>query len=184
MIGLHWKANIIDSFFGKLTEGLLKGTYREVMIARYLMPSTTIRKIHVAVPPQAEYETGFVKWIDHLSRMSSQLGCGINFYAESETLNYLKEVAARFPAAGLASYIGMEFWNDFYTIKENMQDSHLAVVVCARKGSISYDNSFERLPSLLSKYLQGNNLIVLYPEQIRPEEVHRSISDPLGHNES
>ncbi|MBQ6573167.1 MAG: cation:proton antiporter [Bacteroidales bacterium] len=184
VIGLHWKANIIDSFFGKLTEGVLKGTCKEVMIARYLVPSTTIRKIHVAVPPQAEYETGFVKWIDHLSRMASQLGCGICFYAESGTLNYLKEVASKYSAAGLASYTVMEFWNDFYTIQENMQDSHLAVVVCARKGSISYDNSFERLPSLLSKYLHGNNLIVLYPEQIRPEEVHISISDPLGHNEA
>ena len=184
VIGLHWKANIIDSFFGKLTEGLLKGTFREVMIARYLTPPTTIRKIHVAVPPQAEYETGFVKWIDHISRMASQLGCGISFYAEVETLGYLKEVASKFSAAGLASYIAMEFWNDFYSIKENMHHSHLAVVVSARKGSISYDNSFERLPSLLSKYLQGNNLIVLYPEQIRPEEVHISISDPHGHNES
>ncbi|MBQ5828491.1 MAG: cation:proton antiporter, partial [Bacteroidales bacterium] len=183
VIGLHWKANIIDSFFGKLTEGLLKGTFREVMIARYLVPSTTIRKIHVAVPPKAEYETGFVKWIDHVSRIASQLGCGIVFYAEPETLGYVKEVAAKFSAAGLASYVEMEFWNDFYTIQENMSSSHLAVVVCARKGSISYDNSFERLPSLLQKYLQGNSLIVLYPEQLRPEEVHISISDPLGHNE-
>ena len=183
VIGLHWKANIIDSFFGKLTEGLLKGTFREVMIARYLVPSTTIRKIHVAVPPKAEYETGFVKWIDHVSRIASQLGCGIVFYAEPETLVYVKEVAAKFSAAGLASYVEMEFWNDFYTIQENMSSSHLAVVVCARKGSISYDNSFERLPSLLQKYLQGNSLIVLYPEQLRPEEVHISISDPLGHNE-
>ena len=183
VIGLHWKANIIDSFFGKLTEVLLKGTFREVMIARYLVPSTTIRKIHVAVPPKAEYETGFVKWIDHVSRIASQLGCGIVFYAEPETLVYVKEVAAKFSAAGLASYVEMEFWNDFYTIQENMHSSHLAVVVCARKGSISYDNSFERLPSLLQKYLQGNSLIVLYPEQLRPEEVHISISDPLGHNE-
>ncbi|MBR5183784.1 MAG: cation:proton antiporter, partial [Bacteroidales bacterium] len=63
VIGLHWKANIIDSFFGNLTESLLKGTSREVMVARYMIPPTTMSKIHVAVPPRAEYETGFVKWI-------------------------------------------------------------------------------------------------------------------------
>ena len=183
VIGLHWKANIIDSFFGKLTEGVLKGTYREVMIARYMVPSTTIRKIHVAVPPQAEYEAGFVKWIDHLSRMASQLGCHIVFYAESDTLKYLREVAAKFSAAGLAQFEEMEFWNDFYRMKENMYDTHLAVIVCARRGSISYDTSFERLPSLLSKFFQESSMIVLYPEQPHQEEGHRTFSDPLGHNE-
>lgn len=183
VIGLHWKANIIDSFFGNLTDGVLKGTYREVMIARYVIPPTSIRKIHVAVPPQAEYEAGFVKWIDHLSRMASQLGCNIVFYSEAGTLKYLREVAAKFSAAGLASFEELAFWNDFYRIKENMHHSHLAIVVCARRGSISYDTSFERLPSLLSKFFQDNNLLVLYPEQPHQEEDHRTFSDPLGHNE-
>ncbi len=183
VIGLHWKANIIDSFFGNLTESLLKGTNREVMVARYMIPSTTIRKIHVAVPPRAEFETGFVKWVEHIGRMASQLACGLIYYAEDTTLGYLKEVASNQSASTLTSYTKMEYWNDFYTIKENMYDSHLAVVVCARKGSISYDTSFERLPSLLSKYLQGNNLIVIYPEQFTQDSMGISFSDPLGHNE-
>ena len=183
VIGLHHKAKIIDSFFGNLTEGILKGTCKEVMIARYLVPSTSINKIHVAVPPQAEYETGFVKWIDHLSRMSSQLGCQIVYYAEVGTLKYLKEVVAQFSACSLAAFEEMTFWNDFYRIKERMQQTHLAVIVCARRSSISYDTSFERIPSLLSKFFQDNNMVVLYPEQLHQEELHRSFSDPLRHNE-
>ena len=70
VIGLHHKANIIDSFFGSLTEGVLKGSNREILIARYMIPPTSVRKIHIAVPPQAEYEAGFVKWIDHMERMA------------------------------------------------------------------------------------------------------------------
>ena len=31
VIGLHRKANIVDSFFGHLAESLLKGTHREVL---------------------------------------------------------------------------------------------------------------------------------------------------------
>ena len=184
VIGLHWKANIIDSFFGNLTESLVKGSHKEILIARYLIPATTIRKMHVAVPPKAEYENGFAKWPVHLGRMASQLACGIVFYGEPETLGYVREIIAKSPAAGLASYVAQEQWNDFERIKRQMHSSHLAVVICARRGSISYDISFERLPSQLAKNFSGNNLVVLYPEQYAYEGGFVSFSDPQGHNES
>ncbi len=184
VIGLHYKSNIIDSFFGNLTEGLLKGTFREIMIARYLMPVTSVRKIHVAVPTKAEYETGFVKWVEHLSRMATQLSCGLIFYGELSTLGYVKEVASKFSAATLSSFVALERWNDFEQIKQKMYHSHLAVVISARRGSISYDASFERLPSLIAKCFSESNLIVLYPEQFAQSEDVVSFSDPMGHNES
>lgn len=59
IIGLHRKVNIVDSFFGMLAENLLKGLHREVMIAKFLIPINTIRRIIIAVPPKAEYEAGF-----------------------------------------------------------------------------------------------------------------------------
>lgn len=90
VIGLHYKASIVDSFFGNLTEDLLKNTFQQVMIARFLMPVNTLRRIIVAVPPKSEFEHGFVKWITHLCRMSSQLGCRLHFFAHPQTLGYIK----------------------------------------------------------------------------------------------
>lgn len=80
VIGLHRKANIVDTFFGNLAESLLKGTHREVMIAKFLMPVNTLRRINIAVPPKAEYETGFSKWVEHFCRMGSILGCRVHFF--------------------------------------------------------------------------------------------------------
>jgi Kef-type K+ transport system membrane component KefB len=72
IIGLHCKMSIVDSFFGNLTENLLKNTYLQVMVARFLIPVNTLRRIIVAVPPKAEFEHGFMKWITHMCRMSSR----------------------------------------------------------------------------------------------------------------
>ena len=52
VIGLHYKTNIVDSFFGSLTENLLKTTHLEVMVARFVMPVNVLRRIIVAVPPK------------------------------------------------------------------------------------------------------------------------------------
>lgn len=79
VIGLHRKVNIVDSFFGMLTENLLKGLHREVMVSKFLMPINTIRRVIVAVPPKAEYEAGFLKWVEHFCRLGSTLGCRVHF---------------------------------------------------------------------------------------------------------
>lgn len=183
VLGLHYKANIIDSFFGSLTEGLLKGTYRQLLIARYLVPANTISRIHVSVPPKAEYETGFVKWIETLGRITAQLACNICFYSNETTIGYIKEIFKRCQAANLAYYNQNIAWDDFAMISGQVHTSHLFVMVSARKGSISYDALFEKVPSQLAKNFSDNSIIVIYPEQFENNE-YVSFSDPLGHNES
>lgn len=183
VLGLHYKANIIDSFFGSLTESLLKGTFRQVLIARYLVPANTISRIHVSVPPKAEYETGFVKWLESLGRMASQLACNICFYSNETTITYIKEVFQRGPAGNLAFYNQKIEWCNFSKIKEQVHSSHLFVVVSARKGSLSYDAYLERMPAQLARNFTNNSMVVIYPEQLEQGE-YISFSDPLGHNES
>ena len=39
------------------------------MIAKFLIPINTIRRIIIAVPPTAEYEAGFQKWEKLLLRI-------------------------------------------------------------------------------------------------------------------
>ena len=59
---------------------------------------------------------------------------------------------------------------------------HLLVVVSARRGSMSYDPSFEKLPNQLSKYFANNSLIVLYPEQFGKAQEIITFSEPHGYN--
>lgn len=184
VIGLHRKANIVDSFFGNLAESLLKGTHREVMIAKFLMPVNTLRRINIAVPPKAEYETGFLKWIEHFCRMGSILGCRVHFFSNQHTLQLLQQVVKKKYSNTPSEFSVLDDWDDLLLLTGQVNFDHLLVVISARRGSISYDPSFERLPSQLGKYFANNSLIVLYPEQFgEPQEIV-SFSDPRGYNES
>ncbi len=184
VIGLHHKANIIDSFFGSVTESILKGTNREIVIARFLNPVNTIRKINVIVPPQAEYESGFSKWVEHISRMTAQIGCGVRFYGVEETLAYIKELTDHSGASTLCSFHNDFDWDDFGQLKSEVRDDHLILLVSARRGSISYDASFERIPAQMARNFSSNSIILLYPEQFAQQQDIVSFSDPMGHNES
>lgn len=184
VIGLHRKANIVDSFFGNLAENLLKGTHREVMIAKFLMPVNTLRRINIAVPPKAEYETGFQKWVEHFCRMGSMLGCRVHFFANEHTLMRLQQLVKKRHSSTPTEFSILEEWDDLLLLTGQVNYDHLLVVISARRGSISYDPSFERLPGQLGKYFANNSLIILYPDQFgEPQEIV-SFSDPRGYNES
>lgn len=184
IIGLHWKVNIVDSFFGMLTESLLKGLHREVMVARFLIPINTLRRIIVAVPPKAEYEAGFQKWVDHFCRMGTTLGCRVHFFANEQTGNLLQALVKKKHSDTLTEFSRLDEWEDLLLLTGQVNYDHLLVVISARRGSISYDSSFERLPGQLGRYFTNNSLIVLYPDQLGDPQDALSFSNPQGSNES
>lgn len=180
VIGLHYKASIVDSFFGNLTEDLLKNTFQQVMIARFLMPVNTLRRIIVAVPPKSEFEHGFVKWITHLCRMSSQLGCRLHFFAHPQTLGYIKGYIQKKHKDVMTEFQELDNWDDLLIITGQVNYDHLLVIVSSRRGSISYDSSFERLPMQVSKYFNNNSIMLLYPDQKGDPNETLSFADPRG----
>ena len=178
IIGLHRKVNIVDSFFGMLAENLLKGLHREVMIAKFLIPINTIRRIIIAVPPKAEYEAGFQKWVEHFCRMGGTLGCRVHFFANEETTVQLQALVKKKYGQTLTDFSRLDDWGDLLILTGQVNYDHLLVVISARRGSISYDSSFEKLPAQLSKYFSNNSLILLYPDQLGEPQDAVSFSNP------
>ena len=178
IIGLHRKVNIVDSFFGMLAENLLKGLHREVMIAKFLIPINTIRRIIIAVPPKAEYEAGFQKWVEHFCRMGGTLGCRVHFFANEETTVQLQALVKKKYGQTLTDFSRLDDWGDLLILTGQVNYDHLLVVISARRGSISYDSSFEKLQAQLGKYFSNNSLIVLYPDQLGEPQDAVSFSNP------
>jgi Kef-type K+ transport system membrane component KefB len=184
VIGLHRKVTLVDSFLGALAENLLAGTHKQIMIVKCLMPVNTLRRIIVAVPPKAEYEAGFFKWVERLCRMGLQLGCRVHFYAHSDTLGYLKGYISYKHKGMRREFTALENWDDLLLLTGQVHYDHLLVIVSARRGFISYDPSFEKLPSQITNYFGNNSLMVLYPDQYGDPQETLSFSEPVHHSDS
>ncbi len=184
VIGLHRKVNLMDTFFGVLTESLLKGTHRQVMVGKFLMPVGTLRRIVVAIPPKAEYEAGFFKWVEQLCRMGSQLGCRVHFWANAETVGRLQIIVSKKFQGTPTEFSELSEWDDLLLLTGQVNYDHLFVVVSARRSSISYDPAFDKLPALISKYFANNSLLMIYPDQYGDPQENISFSDPRGRHET
>ena len=77
----------------------------------------------------------------------------------------------------------LDDWGDLLLLTGQVNYDHLLVIISARRGSISYDPAFERLPAQLGKYFANNSLIVLYPDQLGEPQDMLSFSNPRGNNE-
>ncbi len=179
VVGLHKKSSILDSTMGSLTGNLLKGTCREVIVARLEMPVNTLKKMTVMVPSKAEFETGFTRWVTHICRMAIQIGCRVSFHVTGAAAEHLRAAADKADIGTLAEIITEEDipFSDRMSIA--VKKEHLLVVVSARSGSISFEPAFERLPALLNRSFPESNLMMVFPEQVDRQDVV-SFSDPRG----
>ena len=168
LIGLHQRAKLFESFFGKISTDLFAAVDRQIIAYRALQPTNTIRAIHLVVSKRAEFEPHFAQWAGRIALLTDQLSCEVQVYGHKNTLKALeghwnKSHGGSFPA----QYHEFNSWNDYLPIARQMRQDHLAVFVLARPGTISYHNHFQRLPDQLERYFSTRNLMIIYPAQYR-----------------
>lgn len=165
VMGFHRKANIVDSFFGQLTDTLLASTMKMVILSRCFIPISTIRRIVVVAGNNAQFETGFHDWVARIGNLAQQLACKVIFLASAETSRYTEEVIQKDGYGIRRIYQEMTSWDDFILLSGEVGAEDLFVIIGARKGSISHSAELENMPEFLSKNFSGHNLMVIYPEQ-------------------
>ena len=184
ILGLHHKHGLLDSFLGSFAQSILKGTHRQMMVVKCLIPVNTMRRIMVAVPPKAEYESGFYKWVERLARIGGQLGCRVHFWAHPDTLQRISGYMNRFHGSVRVEFSPMDDWDDLLLISSKVAFDHLMVIICARKGAISYQPSFEELPNQITKYFSNNSLMLIYPDQLGDPLENFTFSSPRSQAEN
>ena len=165
ILGQHIHDNSTRRFWGQFAQSLFNGLNRQIIIARCTIPLNTIRVFHVAVPSRAEYEPGFYRWLERVSRMVTRLGCRILFHGREESLSLIRTfLGNRFPSIR-ADYAIMQHWNDFKSLAAQVEEHQMLVVVTARPGTVSYKSAMERLPDELTTYYKYKNVMIIFPDQ-------------------
>lgn len=179
-IGMHRKATVIDSFLGAKIEQLLKMTNQMVVISRCFIPVNTVTRIVVYVPPKAQFETGFTRWLHSLGNLARELGCRIIFCCPEDTERLIRAILRRDKFSIRSEYRRIDDRDDFLLLAGHILDDDLFVVVSARSASVSYSPDLAEIPGFLQKNFSRNNIIMLYPEQFGETPAMESFADPLA----
>ncbi|MCH5234438.1 MAG: cation:proton antiporter [Muribaculaceae bacterium] len=174
MIGLHRKSNIVDSFFGSMTEQLLNASNKMIFISRCFSPANTMARLIILVPDKAEYETGFQTWVERICNLASQLAAKAIFLAYPTTTSFIRNIIISEGYAIRHEYRELNSWDDFILHSQDINEDDIFIIIGARKGSVSHSSDLEGLPAYLQKNHAHNNLLLIYPEQFGGTSSFRS----------
>ncbi len=180
LVGLHRRRTPSDSLLGQFAQGLIDGLNRQIIIVRYTIPVNTIRKIIVAVPARAQYETGFYRWVERISRLSIEIGCRINFHASEETARLIRGYLNHYHPLVRDEYSPFDSDSSLELLAQETGSENLFVLITARKGTISYEKRMTKMQFMLTKYFSDKNLIIVYPDQEGEVDEVANFYEPHG----
>ena len=165
IIGMHMHTEVSQKFWGAFHQSLFNGLNSQIIMARLNQPLPTIRRIKVAVPSRAQFEPGFYRWLERLSRLACNMECHTEFHGRGDTLPLIAEYIRHYHPTMRCSFTEMTHWNEMPHIAESIQNDHLFVVVTARKGTVSFKNALEHLPEEIKHHFSGSNIMIIFPDQ-------------------
>jgi len=180
LVGLHRRRTPSDSLLGQFAQGLISGLNRQIIIVRYTIPINTIRKIIVAVPERAQYETGFYRWVERVLRVTAEIGCRIDFHATEETSHLIRAYKNRFHPNVRDEYSPFDDDVSLELLAQETGAENLFVLISARKGTISYEKRMSKMQFMLSKYFSDKNLMIIYPDQNGEATDTTNFTEPHG----
>lgn len=166
VMGMHRKANVIDTFLGAKVEQLIKGTNQMIVLSRCYIPVNTVTRIITFVPAKAEYETGFRQWVEALSSLAHEVGCRLIFCANAQGRSLIASVIRETGLGIRHEYRPAEGIDDFMLLANRVIDDDLLVVIGARRDSVSYTPEMTDIALFLQRYFDRNNLLLIYPSQL------------------
>ena len=165
IIGMHMHPEVSQKFWGEFHQSLFNGLNSQIIMARLNQPISTIRRIKVAVPSRAQFEPGFYRWVERLSRLADNAECHIEFFGRGDTLPLIEAYTKQHHPSMRSSFTEMVHWNEMPRIAESVKEDHLFVVVTARKGTVSFKNALEHLPEEIKHHFSGSNIMIIFPDQ-------------------
>lgn len=165
IMAMHRPGNPGDDFWGAYAQGLTSDIYRQILICRLNIPIATIRRIHVAVPSRVQFEPGFYRWIETLSRMAERISCKTVFHGREDTMTLIRNYITEHHPNVRADYELMQHWRYVTSLARAVNNDHLFVVITARQGTVSYKPAFDKLPQELTQSFPDCSMLIIYPDQ-------------------
>ncbi|NEU09193.1 cation:proton antiporter [Flavihumibacter sp. R14] len=163
MTGWPHKLRFIDKFLGDKTDAIIDDTDKNLFICHITRPLVSHGRVILVCPPYAEYEAEFEIWLSKITRLSKELSLSIDVFCNEGTEADIRNYMHRQKLSNTISFAFMKGLQDIGQLAEEIKATDILAVVCARKGAVSYQTSFEHIQKQLERLFPETTRIMIYP---------------------
>ncbi len=169
IVGWPRKTGFIDKIFGENVDSIINNVDKSLFICRFQKNFIEEKRLVFICPPFSERGVGFHLLLQKICRLSQELSIPIVLYAEYKTHETIQQIANKLKLNAKLGFKNVSDWEDFESISDEIKPTDLVVFNLSRKGSVSYQSIFDKLPQKFEKHFDDNNVILVYPEDDRKE---------------
>ncbi|WP_129745611.1 MULTISPECIES: cation:proton antiporter [Flavobacterium] len=169
IVGWPRKTGFIDKIFGENVDSIINNVDKSLFICRFQKNFIEEKRLVFICPPFSERGVGFHLLLQKICRLSQELSIPIVLYAEYKTHETIQQIANNLKLNAKLGFKNVSDWEDFESISDEIKLTDLVVFNLSRKGSVSYQSIFDKLPQKFEKYFNDNNVILVYPQDDRKE---------------
>lgn len=157
----RWLGNI----FGTTLDNVLQRVWETVYVCNFHSPLNTTKKMALILPPNTEYELGFLHYMQKMFMLAKQAGARLLVFCNEKTQTITTAFAEQTKMSVDLGFRQFDTIEDFLVLSREITRDDLVVVVTARKSTLSYHAYMDSIPAKLERHFKDNNVILLYPEQ-------------------
>jgi Kef-type K+ transport system membrane component KefB/CO dehydrogenase/acetyl-CoA synthase epsilon subunit len=165
ILGWPKKAGFLEKFIGEKIYTIINNSDKNLFICQLEKPLIQQKRIIVITSPWAERENGFETWLKKITKLSRELTIPIVHFGSPNTYQTITDTIGQKNITASISFTVFTGWEDFQTLKGQIDHDDLIVLVSARRNSASYVHYLDDIPNKLEKYFTENNKILVYPKQ-------------------
>ncbi|MBL0738208.1 cation:proton antiporter [Flavobacterium sp. GN10] len=169
IVGWPRKTGFIDKIFGENVDSIINNVDKNLFICRFQKNFIEEKRLVFICPPFSERGVGFHLLLQKICRLSQELSIPIVLHAEYKTHETIQQIANNLKLNAKLGFKNVSDWEDFESISDEIKPTDLVVFNLSRKGSVSYQSIFDKLPQKFEKYFNDNNVILVYPQDDRKE---------------
>jgi Kef-type K+ transport system membrane component KefB len=177
IVGWPRKTGFIDKIFGENVDSIINNVDKTLFICRFQKNFIEEKRLVFICPPFSERGIGFHLLMQKVSRLAQELSIPIVIYGEERTYQAIQQIASNLKLNSKFGFKNISDWEDFESISDEIKPTDLVVVNLSRKGSVSYQSIFDKLPTKFEKYFDSNNVMLVYPQDDRKESAMDAYED-------
>jgi Kef-type K+ transport system membrane component KefB/nucleotide-binding universal stress UspA family protein len=166
IVGWDGRRDFRRSMFGTVLDQVLQQARQQIIVAKLGHPLNTTERIIVLVPGGSDHAHGFGEAASTLKLLANRLGAAITGYSVGQPAEVYQQLFDSIKPTAPASFTTVPDWRDtLRLLAADVGADDLVVVLGARRGSLAWVPTLERLPSRLAE-LVPESFLVLYPAEL------------------
>ncbi len=164
VIGWNGQSTGLLNLFGGIVDNILPKNNQMMFIVKVMHPFGYFKRIVLIVPPNAEFEPGYKKWLRQIAVITKELTAKVLIFATEETTAHLIKDFDNSKTTSV-HYVKFNDYDNMNILKDHLSHTDLLFWISARENTISHSGFLSALPRQLSKNFIKYSFVIVYPEQ-------------------